>query len=88
VREGRRGGGVLGRVGRKDWAGGKIRRGEEEVGQAGWGRVRSLFCFSFFSNPFQTKFSNIFLNQFFTQISPTIFKGFSQTLFINFSNIF
>jgi hypothetical protein len=27
VREGRRGGGVLGRVGQKDWVGGKIRRG-------------------------------------------------------------
>jgi hypothetical protein len=65
VREGRRGGGVLGRVGRKDWAGGKIRRGEEEVGRGGWGRVRSLFCFSFFFKSFSNQIFKPFLKSIF-----------------------
>jgi hypothetical protein len=61
VREGRRGGGVLGRVGRKDWAGGKIRRGGEDVGRAGWGTVRSLFCFFlFFQILFKPNFQTFF----------------------------
>jgi hypothetical protein len=38
-------------MGRKDWAGGKIRRGGGEVGRAGWGWV-CLFVCLFFSNPF------------------------------------
>jgi hypothetical protein len=64
---------------------GKKRKGGKDG--MGWrgGRVRSLFCF--FLLFFQILFKpncQTFLNQFFTQISPTIFKGFSQTLLSTF----
>jgi hypothetical protein len=52
----------------------------------GVGWVCFLF-FLFFSKPFQTNFKP-FLNQFFTQISPTIYKGFSQTLLSTFQTYF
>jgi hypothetical protein len=78
VREGRRGGGVLGRVGQKDWAGGKIRRGG--------GRWAELDGdgFVFFLKPFFKTFSNSKFKHLFNFSN---FKTF-QTLFFKFSNYF
>jgi hypothetical protein len=76
-------------------AGSEWEREEGKLGRAGFvgrkrrwaglaGRLdRFVFFFSFFSNPFQTKSSNL-LNQFFTQIFTIFFtiilRTFSQIL--------
>jgi hypothetical protein len=66
---------LVGLLGQK----GRIGRGKKEKGGKdglGWrgGRVRSLFCFLlFFSNPFQTKFSNLFKSVVHTNFSNNIF---------------
>jgi hypothetical protein len=71
------------------------RVGRRWSGPAGLGWGLLFFFFLFFSNPFQTNFKPfqiqifyMFSNSNFNTNFSNYFKGFSQTIFNNFSNIF
>jgi hypothetical protein len=74
ARERERAGGALALVGR---CGLKV----------GMGRGVGWVCFLFFLKSISNRLQTL-LNQFFTQISPTISKGFSQTLLSTFQTYF
>jgi hypothetical protein len=93
VREKR--GGVLGHVGRKDWAAaGMVGRGSRWAG-GGLGRL-DRFCFFSFSKPIFKPISNLlkfksftcFQIQILTQISPTILKAFHKPFLTTFQTYF
>jgi hypothetical protein len=94
--------GVLGRVGRKRGNGPRGKKQKKEVGRGsrwasgGLGRLDSFCFFLFFFQIHFKYFFQTFLNQIFYIFSNSnfntnfskYFKGFSQTIFNNFLNIF
>jgi hypothetical protein len=101
-REVRGGGALVGRVGRKRGgrrgldgpSAGKKKKREKEKEEGGLGRGREMgwvffpILFKSFSNPFEFKAFTSFQIQIFNTNFSSYSKGFSQTIFNNFSNIF